>query len=66
MTVYGQRLSEAMAKKGLGVRQLSKKSGMSESSIYSALERETNPTAFTLSCFAEVLGVSMDWLWGRE
>lgn len=66
VTVYGQRLAEAMAKNGYSVKQLVKIAGVSPSTIYSALERETVPNAFTLACLADALGVSMDWLWGRK
>lgn len=65
MTVYGQRLAEAMAKKNMKIPQLVEISGLSRSAIYSALERDVLPNAFTLGCLADALGVSMDWLWGR-
>ena len=65
MTVYGQRLAEAIAKKNMGIPQLAKISGLSKSTIYSALERDALPNALTLGCLADALGVSMDWLWGR-
>ena len=65
MTIYGKRLTEAMANKGYSVRQLSAVTGLPPSTLYGALKDGTTPTAFTLGCLADALDVSMDWLWGR-
>ena len=65
VTIYGKRLVEAMVKNNLSVKQLATKSGISTSTIYSALDRDAIPNAFTLAVFADTLGVTMDWLWGR-
>ena len=65
MTVYGQRLVEAMGKNGFSAKSLAKKAGVSVSAIYGALERDKIPNAFTLACLADALGVTMDWLYGR-
>ena len=65
MTVYGQRLAEAMAAKNYTVKQLEKITVLSKSTIYAAMERDANPNAFTICCLADALGVTMDWLWGR-
>ena len=66
MTPYGKRLGEAMAKRDMSVKELSKISGISTAAIYDALEHDVYPSTFTLSCLADVFGVSMDWLFGRS
>ena len=66
MTILAQRLTEAMAAGEMGVYQLSKKAGIAKSTIYGVLVRDSIPSAFTLACLADALGVTMDWLWGRK
>ena len=66
MTIFTKRLVEAMAQKNLSVLELSKYAGISDSCVYSYLTRDAIPNAFTLACMADVLEVSMDWLWGRN
>lgn len=65
MTVYGQRLAEAMGRSGISPKELAKKAGVSVSTIYKAMEKDASPNALTLACLADVLHVTMDWLWGR-
>ena len=65
MPTYKQRLVEAMGKKNMSVDRLVEASGVSRSAIYSYLNRNAIPNAYTLGCLADTLGVTMDWLWGR-
>ena len=66
MTKFSQRLVEAMTDKHLSVDDLARYAGVSRSCIYSYLNRDAIPNAFTLECIADVLEVGMDWLWGRD
>lgn len=65
MTIYAQRLAEAMVKNNLDIQRLAEKSGVSKTNIYAVMERKIEPKAHTLAAYADALGVSMDWLWGR-
>ena len=66
MDVFGRRLVEAMAMRGMSVKQLYEKSGVARYTIYSYHNRDALPNASTLECLADALDVSMDWLYGRK
>lgn len=63
--IIGERLKFARKEKGLVIKELTKLTGATESSI-SCLEtgKSTNLNAATLLFLAKELGVSMDWLAG--
>ena len=66
MSVFRQRLVEAISRTGKSANQIAADAGISHFAIYSYLREERIPNAFTLCCLADVLGVSMDWLFGRN
>lgn len=66
MTTFRRRLIQAMADKNLNVTELAEITGTQYTTIYKYLRSDAAPSAFTLGCLADALGVSMDWLWGRE
>ena len=64
------RLKEAMNNKGISVGELSEKTGLNKTTIYLYLKpykykRGPCLGANNLEALADVLDVSMDWLWGR-
>ena len=64
------RLKEAMNNKGISVGELSEKTGLNKTTIYLYLKpykykRGSCLGANNLEALADVLDVSMDWLWGR-
>ena len=67
MTIFRQRLTEAIVASGKSPNQVAKEAGVSHFCIYSWMrENDRMPNAFNLACIADALGVSMDWLWGRD
>ena len=65
MSIFQQRLVEAMIQKNINPKELEKISGIHNSCIYDYLNANCSPSAFTLGRLADALEVSMDWLWGR-
>lgn len=70
MDSFQSRLRTAMQMRNMSVNTLSKKSGISQNTIYIYLNpekyhRESCPGSNNLEAMAEALDVSMDWLWGR-
>ena len=70
MDNFQTRLRTAMQMRNMSVNTLSKKSGISQNTIYIYLNpekyhRESCPGSNNLEAMAEALDVSMDWLWGR-
>lgn len=68
--VFSDRLKLAMQNKNMTVSELARQSGMHTHTIYLYLEpekygRNINPRIMSLKTLAEVLDVSIDWLWGR-
>ena len=65
-TLFRQRIRQAIAKSGKTPNEVAHEAGISHYAIYSWLREERTPNVFCLAKVADVLGVSMDWLWGRE
>ena len=70
MDSFQSRLRAAMQMRNMSVNMLSKKSGISQNTIYIYLNpekyhRESCPGSNNLEALAVALDVSMDWLWGR-
>ena len=68
---FKDRLRKAMNNKGISVNELSEKTGLNTTTIYLYLKpykykRGSCLGANNLEALADVLGVSMDWLWGRD
>lgn len=67
MTIFRQRLAEAIAKSGKSPDTIAAEAKISHYAIYSWLRGNCRtPNMVTLSSVADVLGVSLDWLWGRD
>lgn len=65
MTI-GESIRAAREAKGVTRRRLSEKSGVHYSTLYNWERDEVTPTIFNLICVADVLGVSLDEMVGRE
>ena len=65
-TNFSSRLSSAMKNNSLTQKALSELSGIRQVSISEYLNAKTIPNAESLCSLANALGVSMDWLWGRD
>ena len=66
LETFGKRLRQAREAKRMSIKMLSQKSGVSVSMIYSNEKGEVHPNLYTAVAVADVLGVSLDWLAGRE
>lgn len=64
--IFAERLKEARLAAGLSQLQLSKKSGVSRTSIQNIEYEKHVPNMYTIFALADVLGVSLDWLVGRR
>ena len=58
------RLKQAVADSNLSMADISRRSGVSRSCIWSYLIAGNNPSVYTLARLAVVLHVSTDWLLG--
>lgn len=65
-TTFGGRLK--LARKWLGFDQyeLSRRSGIPQTTISYYERNITSPSLFAVICLADTLNVSLDWLAGRE
>lgn len=62
----GQKLEKARVELRLHKRDVARRAGISETA-YSYWERDiSDPSFFGLCCVAEVLGLSLDYLAGRD
>lgn len=72
MDIFSNRLKIAIKNKGMSIKEISRQTGIDWRTIYIYLDpgkyrrKNVNPHAVNLEALAEVLGVSMDWLWGRS
>ena len=65
-TVFKNRLRAAIAKSGKSPDKIAAEAGVSHYAIYSWMREQKCPNVYCLAKVADVLGVSMDWLWGRD
>lgn len=70
MEDFSTRLRKAVDMAGISIRELSKRSGVNEHTIYSYISPERyghnrNPRIQNLEAISGALGVSMDWLCGQ-
>lgn len=63
--IIAERLKESREAHGMSCRQLAEAACTSPTTISKIEYSGQYPSALTLCCIAEVLGVSMDWLCGR-
>lgn len=66
LDIFKQRLQEARKKKNYTIKGLALQSGVSATAIYSYENGWRNPSLINATNIADVLGVSLDWLTGRE
>ncbi|NEZ68455.1 helix-turn-helix domain-containing protein [Pediococcus pentosaceus] len=59
-----ERINELAKKRGIGLRALASKAGLGETTIYGWKKR--TPDSSKLESVAKVLGVSVDYLLGKE
>jgi transcriptional regulator with XRE-family HTH domain len=65
--LLGLRILSRLNKERLTMYQLAKRTHIAESAIQRICAGEAkNPGAWTIAAIADVLGVSTDWLLGRE
>ena len=64
--IFKNRLRFAIARTGKTPKEVAAEAGISHFAIYSWLREEKSPNVYCLANVADVLGVSMDWLWGRD
>ena len=64
--IFKKRLRAAIARTGKTPNEVAAEAGISHFAIYSWLREEKSPNVYCLAAVADVLGVSMDWLWGRD
>ncbi len=60
------RLKEAREKKGLSQRELAKLAAVSQPAIFYFENGKKRPNADTLEILADILGVTMDYLHGKN
>lgn len=60
LDVVADRLREAMAAKGIGVRELARASGNDPMTISRLMNRRNMPAADAMARIAEALGMSLD------
>jgi transcriptional regulator with XRE-family HTH domain len=66
MSIFAVRLREARQRKGWTANQMADKVGIATNSIYNYERGKGEPTMFALTLLADTLGVTTDWLTGRE
>ena len=59
----GEFIVEQCRDKGLSLRSLSIKSGLSPSTVHNIINRKYQPTLFSLNRLADYLGVKRQYLW---
>lgn len=62
----GERLKYAREAKGWTQKETADKAGISFRTYYNWEHELVEPNLFGITCVADVLGVSLDWLTGRE
>ena len=66
MLVFAKRLREAIRKSGLTVKEIAERIFVDKTTVYYYQQGHRMPGALNLRMLADVLGVSADWLLGRE
>ncbi len=59
----GDFLVQRCKERGLSLRSLSMKAGLSPGTVHSVIKREYQPNLFTLNRLADYLGVKRQYLW---
>lgn len=65
-SIFATRLREARNRKGWTISQMAEKAGIAVNSISGYERGKSEPTMFALILLADTLGVTTDWLTGRE
>lgn len=66
LDIFGQRLTRAMEKREVSVKELSKIAGVPEKSVYFYRNGDRPPTYKNLVSIGKALHVSLDWLCGMR
>jgi transcriptional regulator with XRE-family HTH domain len=65
-STFAERLKEARTAKKMSLQDLANKTGLAKYHLYCFEHGKYEPRMITLVWLAEALGVSMDWLAGRN
>lgn len=65
MTV-GERIREARKAAGMTGKELAEETGLYVASVYGYEANRNDPSLFAILCIADALGVSIDFLTGRD
>lgn len=65
-TSTGQKIAERRKALGLTQKQLAKMTGISLSTLQNWEADRVDPTFFGITCIADLLGLSLDFLAGRD
>lgn len=66
MNIFGKRLRAERKRKGLTIKDMAQKVGICQNSLSSYERGRNEPSMFILGILAETLGVSMDYLAGKD
>lgn len=64
--IFAERLKEARLAAGLTRPELAEKSGVSKNTIFQVEHAMHIPNLYTIVALTDALGVSLDWLVGRD
>lgn len=62
--IFGERLDKLRQERRLSMQRLANELGLALSTVKSLIEKDVNPSYYTLIQTAKVFGVSTDWLLG--
>lgn len=65
MTVFGEKMNEALNRAGKSRYWLARKTGITDVQLYRLGRQDTMPRLDTAILIADALGVSLDYLCGR-
>lgn len=63
---YEDRLISAISEKGVTLAHISRKSGVNVDAVSNFRHHYTNAYALNVEAICDVLGISIDWLFGRK
>lgn len=64
--IFGRRLQQLRERRGISRRVLGELCGLSKNMVSRYERGETEPAGSTLTVIADIFGVSVDWLLGRD
>ena len=64
--MFASRLRAAIGRSGLSIAEIVRRSGVADVAIYSWMGLRRRPRLLSAVMVADALGVSLDWLLGRD